>query len=582
MPHSSWPGSWKTASRPHRRPAATQRGTTRLRLEQLEDRTLPSFGFGWAFHVGGTTSGLEVGRGIATDGQGNVYVSGEFYGTNVNFDPLNPSPAPSAYLSGWSTAFAAKYSSNGFLQWATPLQALNGSFQSSDIAVQGPNVYVTAGNGVNAIAVAKLDATSGTVVWTVSLPVGTTSSPTMRVAVGPSTGNVYVTSSTASSQAYVAKLDATGAIKWTQTTSGGSAAGNGVAVYDDPSTGSESVYVTGNYTGTTTFGTVTQTSLSGSQDIFVWKLNADDGTTAGATSVGTTNNDISSGIAVDGAGFAYLTGGEGTGKPYTFQSLVAKLTPTLATSWTKFFSGKGGSSGYGHAVALDAAGHVYTTGWFQGTFDFDPGPGTSTIQSGGGGRGIDAYVSELDSLGNFVTAADFHGTSTDPYGADGGWGITVDRASPGSPNVYTTGEFHGTWDFDPTAGTNLLTSNGDRDIFVSKLTQPASPLRATPGSSSLAVAPSADQALALLSVSGNIIDAVSFVADGGSRGQAASLPVAQDVSGISLQGANPPTTLPPALLHSPSAPAVDQLIVDLVSSGRADALAADARLAPSA
>jgi hypothetical protein len=563
MSLSSRPGLGQTASRPRRCPAAAQRGTTWLRLEQLEDRTLPSFGFGWAFHVGGTTGGLEAGRGIATDGQGNVYVSGSFSGTNVNFDPLNSSPLPSAYLSGSDTTFAAKYSSNGLLQWVTPLQALSGWFLASDIAVQGSNVYVTGGAGGPADAVAKLDAASGTVAWTVSLPVSGSSS-FMGVAVGQSTGNVYVTSSTGSSQAFVAQVDATGVIQWIKTTSGGSAAGNRVAVYDAPNNGPESVYLTGSYTGTTTFGTTTKTSLSGSQAIFVWELNAD-GTTAAATSLGTKMNSGGNGIAVDGAGFVYLTGNWSSA-----QILVAKLTPTLATSWTKFISGRGNDSGSGGAVAVDSAGHVYTTGSFYGTFDFDPGPGTYTLQSGQKGNDLDGYVSELDANGNFVAVADFHALSA---AWNGGEGIAVDNTSPGSPNVYTTGYFHGTMDFDSTAGTYSLTANSSgRDAFVSKLTQPANPLRATRGDVSLAANTSADQALALF-IQGSLTTIGSSAADVDSRGQTAGPRVAQDVLGTASTGL-PSAETPPALLpRSPSTGTLDRLFADLW----VDTLVADTR-----
>ena len=48
---------------------------------------------------------------------------------------------------------------------------------------------------------------------------------------------------------------------------------------------------------------------------------------------------------------------------------------------------------------------------------------------------------------------------------DEGQSVTVDS----SGNVYTTGKFKGTVDFDPGAETTNLTSNGNFDVFVSKL-----------------------------------------------------------------------------------------------------------------
>jgi PKD repeat protein len=69
-------------------------------------------------------------------------------------------------------------------------------------------------------------------------------------------------------------------------------------------------------------------------------------------------------------------------------------------------------------------------------------------------------VSKLDSSGNFVWAKSMGGT-----GYDVGNGIAVDRTG----NVYTTGYFWLTADFDPGAGTSSLTSAGNDDIFVSKL-----------------------------------------------------------------------------------------------------------------
>ena len=111
---------------------------------------------------------------------------------------------------------------------------------------------------------------------------------------------------------------------------------------------------------------------------------------------------------------------------------------------------------YNNSIKVDASGNVYTTGHFQGSGDFDPGSGTATLTSTGG---IDIFVSKFDSSGNYVWAKAFGGT-----GDDDGHAIAIDAAG----NVYTVGNFTGTADFDPNAGTANLTSSGLNDIFIAK------------------------------------------------------------------------------------------------------------------
>lgn len=111
----------------------------------------------------------------------------------------------------------------------------------------------------------------------------------------------------------------------------------------------------------------------------------------------------------------------------------------------------------GGAVATDSSGNFYITGYFNGTVDFDPGAGTTNLTSG---SGDEVFVAKYDSDGDLVWAKHFNSG-----GNDVGTGITVD----GSGNVYTTGSFLGTVDFDPGAGTANLTSTGSTDIFVVKL-----------------------------------------------------------------------------------------------------------------
>ena len=63
--------------------------------------------------------------------------------------------------------------------------------------------------------------------------------------------------------------------------------------------------------------------------------------------------------------------------------------------------------------------------------------------------------------GDFVWAKSMGG----PYAVSVATAITVDA----SGNIYTTGGFSGTVDFDPGPGTFNLTAAGNRDIFLSKL-----------------------------------------------------------------------------------------------------------------
>jgi hypothetical protein len=123
--------------------------------------------------------------------------------------------------------------------------------------------------------------------------------------------------------------------------------------------------------------------------------------------------------------------------------------------WAKRIGGVGVENVF--SIALDAVGNVYTTGTSNGTCDFDPSATVSNLNQVGT---VDVFVSKLDINGNFVWAKRLGGSSY-----TSGTDLVVDS----NENVYVTGFFGGTTDFNSSAAVNSLSSSGYYDVFVLKL-----------------------------------------------------------------------------------------------------------------
>ncbi len=138
--------------------------------------------------------------------------------------------------------------------------------------------------------------------------------------------------------------------------------------------------------------------------------------------------------------------------------LVLSVTTNAQTfEWAKSFGGNNYVKS--NSISTDALGNVYTTGYFEGTVDFDPGMGTEFLTTQGSS---DVFVQKLDDSGNLVWAKSFGGNSVDQSSS-----IAV---TP-SGSIYITGQFQETADFNPGMGTEYLTAQGTDDIFVLKLDQ---------------------------------------------------------------------------------------------------------------
>ncbi len=251
---------------------------------------------------------------------------------------------------------------------------------------------------------------------------------------------------------------------------GGNASDRGSSIAND---GNGNVYITGSFRGTADFDTgpgTTNLIGKGWTDIYFAKYDVS-GLLLWAKSVGSTNSDGGNSIAVDGSGDVYVTGsfegmadfdpGVGTtnlpwvGGDDIFFAKYKSSDGSLI--WAKSIGAANGASEGGNSIAIDGSGNVYITGIFYGTVDFDPGPGTTNLTS----AGYDIFFAKYSGNdGSLIWAKSVGGTTDN----DKGNSVAID----GSGNVYITGHFFGTVDFDPGSGTANLTSVGNYDIFFAK------------------------------------------------------------------------------------------------------------------
>ena len=256
---------------------------------------------------------------------------------------------------------------------------------------------------------------------------------------------------------------------------GGAGADNCFSVDVDDS---GNVYTTGIFMDTSDFDpdidTFNLISFGGS-DIFVQKLDAS-GNLVWVRQIGGTDGERSLAIVADASGNVFITGYfKGTVDfdpgPETFNLtstswygplandiFVLKLDALGNLVWAKQMGGF--ESDIGNSIEIDDSGNVFTTGHFNGTADFDPGPGIFNLSASGSFGNHDIFILKLDTDGNFVWVKQIGGAED-----DNGQSLKVDNLG----NIFVTGTFSESVDFDPGPDTFIINAVGERDIFVLKL-----------------------------------------------------------------------------------------------------------------
>jgi hypothetical protein len=380
---------------------------------------------------GGT--GIDRAQSMVVDAAGNIYTSGHFSATA----DLDPSVGTSNLTSaGGLDVFVTKQNSQGELLWAVRAGGTQ-DIQATSIAVDATgNVYVTG-------------YFSGTADFDPR--------PTDVLNLTAVAGDVFVW-----------KLSPAGAVVWAKR-AGGSGFDSGSSLAIDSA---GDVYVTGQFIGTAEFNdggiSSTLTSEGPAADVFVWKM-----TSAGVIQVivrlGGTGTDRSVDIGLDSAGSLYVTGNfQGTADFDPSAGTSANLTAVgshdvfvvklrnFVVQWAKRAGGS--SFDNGTSIDFDSSGNVYVTGNFEGPANFTSNGNSITLSSAGQDE---VFVWKLNPTNGDGVWAKSAGSS----GLDGGRAVTVDS----SDNVYVTGYFSGTADFDPDGSSANLTAVGSIDVFVWKL-----------------------------------------------------------------------------------------------------------------
>jgi len=424
----------------------------------------------WNWTTSGGGNGWDYGNAVTVDTSGNIYVAGSF------------SLAASFGNQTWTTTdendwdiFVGKLDPNGNWLW-TARAGRYGQDKATGIALDADgNIYVCGtfsgtvyfgGHLLSSVAqdvfVARLSS-SGTWEWAVraggaayDVAYGIcVSGGSIRVTGyyhGPATyGTTYLGGN--SLDAFVFCLDLSGNWLWA-VRGGGAGSEKALGICGDSDGNS---WITGSFDSSlATFGTTTLIT-SGSNDIFVAKLDAAGNWLWASSAGGSSAYDCGNGISIAGEGACYVTGNFGDTATFGTAGTVTAITPpdffaakiSEDGQWLWARGNGGGSFDVGSAVSTDQFGNCCITGSFSGAPVFD----TTTLISSGISN---LYVTLLSPTGDWLWAVNA-ASSASIFGLSvasitGGFLIT-------GAYLYESAQF----------GTDVLSNSGLCDVYIARL-----------------------------------------------------------------------------------------------------------------
>jgi hypothetical protein len=382
-------------------------------------------------------------RGVTTDGQGNIYVTGCFFTGTIDCNPA----AAVVNLTASSTTSPVQTSENFFIIKLNALgnfvwgKQLKGVLQSAALADRPMDIKV---NKFGDVLV----------------------SSTFRSTIDfdPGTATFNMTPATSATGMFVCKLNSSGNFVWAKQVSNTTGTPSSPNMAIDTAS---NIVLTGNFTGTLDFnpGTATNnlTALAKNKYYltkwnnagnFVWALNA------GGVDVRT---DIPGNIYYGGS-FRDTIDLNPSSAVNNFISFgqsdvfLAKLNSAGTYIFGKQFGGASRDSI--RSIGFDSLrNNLFLNMTFVGTSDFDP---SSCIRNSVSFGGSDICIAKVDLGGNYLWAGQYGSKSNDEAVEMG--------ISANSQSLYFTGGIIDTTDFNPN-GVTKLNSTGLSDVFTCKSIQ---------------------------------------------------------------------------------------------------------------
>ena len=286
----------------------------------------------------------------------------------------------------------------------------------------------------------------------------------------PSEEGEALLTSIGSDNGFVSKLDAQGNFAWARSIVGESSV-FAVATDEDGN-----VYCGGNFRNTVDFLAGEEEwllSTPGYTDGFLAKYTSD-GIFLWAHSFGSVYHDHVAGITLDESAnlivYGDFTGivdfdfGDGelvlekTSESLDSDAFVAKYDQDGNVIWAKQFAGQ--SLQYATGAEVNSEGDIVVAGYFNINIDCDPGPGELIFENGSESD-RQCYAVKLSPEGDLIWGKSFGGAGQDVI-----YAMAVDEQD----NVYATGQFYSTADFNPGGEVFEMTAPSFvSDAFIIKL-----------------------------------------------------------------------------------------------------------------